>query len=43
MKEILSMLHYCVCDLLGKGPYIRLALPLGGVGHARDYVAIFFM
>jgi hypothetical protein len=43
MKEILSILHYCVCDLLGKGPYMRLTLPFGGVGHARDRVVVFFM
>jgi hypothetical protein len=34
MKEILLMLHYCVCDFLRKGPYKRLALPFGGVSHA---------
>jgi hypothetical protein len=43
MKEILSMLHYCVCDLLRKGPYRRLILPFGSEGHARDYAVAFFL
>jgi hypothetical protein len=42
MKEILLVLHYYVCDLLGKGAYKRLASPFGGAGHARNYTTIFF-
>jgi hypothetical protein len=29
--------------LLGKGPYMRLVLPFGSEGHARDYAVVFFM
>jgi hypothetical protein len=29
------MLHYCVCDLLRKGPYMRLTSPFGSACHAK--------
>jgi hypothetical protein len=35
------MLHYCVCDLLRKGPYKKSTSPFGNAGHARDRVVVF--
>jgi hypothetical protein len=43
MKEILLVLHYYVCDLLGKMPYKRSTSPFGGAGRARNCTTIFFM
>jgi hypothetical protein len=43
MKEILSVSHYCVCDLLGQGPYKISTSLFGGVGHVRNCTTVFFM
>jgi hypothetical protein len=41
MKEILSVLHYCVCDLRGQGPYRRSTPLFGGVSLVRICVVVF--
>jgi hypothetical protein len=43
MKEILLVLHYYVCDLLGQGPYRKSTSLFGAVSPIKNCVVVFFM